>query len=472
LPGLTPSHSAGGSDPSGEDRPPADRQVHASFPLSASWTFGTQVTAAVFSLGNVLIVSRLLGPRGRGEVAFLMAVSYLSSQAASLGVDFAAANIAGRSPERRRAVAGNTVVLSLVFGGLAIGALVWLFKAFPRVGPPVGPGLLALALAAIPVLILSTYLTRMVFADFGVGAVNASSLAPPVINLVANGALAVDGRLTVASAFTVWVLGQLVAAAVLALYLERRLAGFGRPDGGLAREMVSFGLKSYGGRVLQFGNYRLDQWLVGSLAGSRELGLYSVAVAWSESLFILPRALMEAQRPFLIRSDRLSAGAQAAMSFRVSTLLSTPLAVAVVVLAPFLCVTIFGPQFHGSIADLRILALGAFGIAAMKILGSALIAQERPLLEGLAAAVAFVATVALDLYFIPRHGGFGAALASTASYTLGGAAAAVIAARALHFPISLLWPRREDLREAGRESVSIARRVRRKGAESACERRV
>jgi O-antigen/teichoic acid export membrane protein len=441
-----------------------DAKRRPSLARSASWTFGTQAAVAVISLVNVLIVSRWLGPGGRGEVVFLTTVAWLTSQIASLSIAQSAANIPGRRPHLRRALAGNAVVLSLLLGGAAICALVVLLTVFPEAGPNASPGLEALALALIPPLILSDYLGRMAFADFGIGVVNAALLISPVGNAVVNFILALTGHLTVASAFTVWAAGQLAGLFLIAWYIQTRLAGFGRPERRLAREMVTFGLKSHGGRVLQLGNYRLDQWLVGAIAGNRELGLYSVAVAWSEGLFILPRALMDAQRPYLVRLDRRSAGTQAASVLRLTTLITAPIAVLVVLLAPFLCVTVFGSSFHGSIADLRILALGAFGISATKILGSALIAQERPLLEGLATAAAFATTVALDFLLIPRHGGLGAAFASTIAYSAGGVAVAVIASRTLGFHLSELKPRLADIGDAKRMTQTMLRRVARRPA--------
>jgi O-antigen/teichoic acid export membrane protein len=430
-----------------------------SYALSASWTFVSQVAVAVLGLGNVLIVSRSLGPSGRGDVAFLMAVSYLASQLASFSVDQAVTNIAGQSPHQRRAAAGNAVVLSLVLGGLAIAVLGVLLIAFPALGPRVHVGLRVLALAAIPPLILSTYLNGMVFADFGVRVANVSIVIPPVVNVLANGTFATAGALSVASAFSVWVAGQLVALLLLVWYLERRLAGFGRPSKTLARQMLAFGAKAYGGRVFFVGNLRLDQWLVGALAGSRQLGLYSVAVAWSEGLFILPRALMAAQRPYLIRSSPRDAGAESTRILRLSVLLTVPAVLAVIGLAPFLCETIFGAQFRGAINPLRILALGAFGMAAGKIIGSALIAQNRPLLDLLATAVAFVATVVLDVLLIPHHGGLGAAIASSAAYSAGGAAVALCGARVLHFRLTWLYPTAMDVRATGRAGVAALRRV-------------
>ena len=69
--------------------------------------FAARVGGAVLALVNVLVVSRALGPSGRGSVVFLMTVAILSSQVAAFSVSESVSNIAGsgrttgaRSPER------------------------------------------------------------------------------------------------------------------------------------------------------------------------------------------------------------------------------------------------------------------------------------------------------------------------------------------------------------------------------------
>jgi O-antigen/teichoic acid export membrane protein len=125
-----------------------------------------------------------------------------------------------------------------------------------------------------------------------------------------------------------------------------------------------------------------------------------------------------------------------------------PLVLGLLVLAPFLCVTVFGAEFGGSVEMLRILAVGGFGIVAMKLFGSALIAQRRPVLETIATASAFGATLALDVLLIPGYGGVGASIASTAAYSLGGLAVAAIAARTFRLPFRSLVPTFADVRSA------------------------
>ena len=424
-----------------------------SFAASAAITYGAQLLAAVLSLANVLVVSRALGPTGRGEIAFLTAIAFLSANLATLGVQEATANIAGAEPERRRALAGNAVAFALLFGAAAAGIVSLLVAVFPSVGGDADADLRLLVLALIPFLILEIYLRFLVQADYGFGVSNAAWLIPPVLNVVVNGVLAATGALSVGTAIVTWLAGQLLATALLGLHVATKLAGFGRPDLGLARRSLAFGAKSHGGRVMLLGNYRLDQWLLGAISGSRELGLYSVAVAWAEALFYLPTALAAVQRPDLVRATRDEAGRQAALVFRTSALLTLVLAAALVVAAPVLCVWTFGEEFRGSIDDLRVLAFGGVGIVALKLLGGALTAQSRPLLATAAIGVGFVSTVVLDLLLIPGHGGLGAAVASSISYSLGGAAVALIFSRTLRTRLVELVPR-------GGEPLQLWRRLR------------
>lgn len=409
-------------------------------------TYGTSVAVAGLSLVNVLIVSRALGPAGRGQVTFLTTIAMISSQLSSLGVEEASGNIAGARAELRAAVATNALVLALLLGLLAVGLVAALVAIFPAVGGDASTGLRWLALAAVPVLVLNLYLQFIIRADYGFAITNAVLLFGPILNVLVNGILWASGAISVESAVITWVGGQAISTGVLCLYLGRRLAGFGRLNRRLAREMLGFGAKAHPGRVMKTGNYRLDQWILGSIAGPRELGLYSVAVAWTEALFFLPEALSTVLRPDLVRASSREAGRQAATVFRLALLVTFPFVLGVIVAAPVLCVTVFGSAFEGSIDDLRVLAPGAIGIVALKLLANALVAQGRPLLSNVAIAVAFAVTIALDIVLIPPYGGVGAAIASLVAYLSGGLVVTLIFVRTLDLRAADLVPGRDDLR--------------------------
>jgi O-antigen/teichoic acid export membrane protein len=414
--------------------------------VNAVANYGTQVAGAALGLANVLIVARALGPTGRGEVAFVLTMAMLVSQLSNLGVQSAIANFGGTNRRLLPTLAGSSVALSVVLGGVAMAFVAVLTMLFPSVGGHVDAGTRWIALASVPALILAYYLFMLVQTEYRFGVMNVVLLLTPVTNIVANGVLFGLGLLTVRIAVISWVLGQVLGTALLAWYVRNRLTGFGRPEARLARGMVGFGIKTHAGQIGMVGNYRLDQWLLGSISGARALGLYSIAVAWAEVLFFLPTALATVQRPDLVRANRAEASRQAAIGFRAAALLTLVSVVVLIGAAPFLCVTIFGSAFQGSVRDLRILALGAFGIVAIKQLGVALTSQRKPLLETAGILIAFAVTAAADVLLIPSHADLGAAIASTVSYSAGGLAMAAIFVRALGGRLSDLLPRGTEVR--------------------------
>ena len=419
-----------------------------SFTSAVLETFSANVAVSALSLVNVLITARALGPAGRGEVAFLTTVAALTSQVAALGVQQANVNLAGSRPELLPALMSNSLVLASLLGTAAAAIVAGAVALVPAVGGGVATPLLAFVLAAVPALILRIYLEYLAYADYRFRLANLSWLLTSLVTCTVNGTLAVLGILSVAVAVGAWVGGQTLSAAVL----WWRLGGFhrrpGRLDRALARRALGFGLRAHGGRVMLLGNYRADQWILGSVAGQRELGLYSVAVAWAETLFYLPTAMASVQRPDLVRDERRGAGLRAAFAFRVALAATVAATLAIIVLAPVLCAGLFGDEFQDAVVPLRILALGAFGIAALKLLGNTLTAQRMPLRETAAIGVAFIAIVALDAALIPRYGAEGAAIASAIAYTLGGVAVVLIFVRSLPVRLSSLVPRPGDARVA------------------------
>ena len=409
-------------------------------------TYGQQVAGAALGLVNVLIVSRALGPAGRGDVAFALTMAMLVSQLSNLGVQSAVMNFGGRDRKLLPSLAGTSAAISLVLGCLSMGVVAGLIELFPAIGGHVDPTTRWIALSTVPGLILAYYLYMLALVEYRFGVANLVILLGPIGNALTNVTLAASGHLSVRGAVVAWSAGQWAGTLVLLWFVHHRWEGFGRADRRLAGRMVGFGIKTHAGQIGMVGNYRLDQWLLGSIAGAKPLGLYSVAVAWSEVLFFLPNAVANVQRPDLVRADEREASRQASVGFRAGTLLTLVSAVILIAAAPFLCVTIFGSAFEGSIRDLRILALGAFGIAAIKQLGNALTAQNKPMLETAGILVAFAVTAVTDVLLIPSHADLGASIASMVSYTAGGLAMAVLFVRALGGRVSDLVPRGSEVR--------------------------
>jgi O-antigen/teichoic acid export membrane protein len=162
-------------------------------------------------------------------------------------------------------------------------------------------------------------------------------------------------------------------------------------------------------------------------------------------LFYLPGVLTLVQRPDLVRANAAEAARRAARVFRVAVVLVAAAAIGLIAVAPLLCTVVFGSDFSGSVNQLRILALGAVGIAAIDLFPNALTAQRKPFHGMWAIAAAFFVMLGLDIVLIPPFAGIGAATATTIAYTVGGLLAAAIFVRTLPCTAGDLIPRPREL---------------------------
>ena len=81
---------------------------------------------------SVLITARALGADGRGDIAFLTTVAYLTSQLSTMGVAQANANFGAREPELSSRLAGTSLALAFGLGLSAALILGGLMEAFPE----------------------------------------------------------------------------------------------------------------------------------------------------------------------------------------------------------------------------------------------------------------------------------------------------------------------------------------------------
>ena len=233
-------------------------------------TYGTQVSAAFLSLLSVLIVARALGAEGRGNVAFLTAITFLTANLATFGLQEANANFAASEPRVRRALASNSVLLARPRRGGDRRA-VRLIALVPAVAGESDPTLRWMAFAFIPAILLQIYLRFLVQADYGFAVTNTAYLLAPALNVVGNGLFYAFGILSVGTAVGWWLAGQTLETVCLPGTCS---AGWRvRATRSSARE-ARVGLRSPGPP----GPHHVARQLpprsvaLGAIAGSRELG--------------------------------------------------------------------------------------------------------------------------------------------------------------------------------------------------------
>ena len=236
-----------------------------------------------------------------------------------------------------------------------------------------------------------------------------------------------------ATAIGAWTFG--LTGAVLGMTLGIALVACGSIAWGLGlplsepdseftqlRAALRFGIASYGANALQIVNYRLDLFILSAVASSAAVGQYSVAVAVSSALWLLPRGLSDLLFPRVAQLRGPGGEEQRAVveakALRHATLVVVSTAVVLAAAVELLMVPVFGEAFRPAISLTLILIPGIALVALAGVLAASVTGRGKPAYGFYAAIVTTPLTVALYVSLIPSLHATGAALASTISYSM------------------------------------------------------
>ena len=212
-----------------------------------------------------------------------------------------------------------------------------------------------------------------------------------------------------------------VAAALLScliLFHAVRVMPSAAPSRSGFKEIVAYALPCYIGNLVQFLNYRLDVFFVSFFAGAAAVGLYTLAAALAQQIWLISAAAAMVLLPRVAAGqDAAAANAgKTAQATRLALWCSACAAMLLAVLAKPLVQKLFGEAFLPSLYALWWLLPGIVAFSIVNVIASYFAGMGKPRLNLLVALVGLFLTVLLDLMLIPRHRIIGAAIASTASY--------------------------------------------------------
>jgi O-antigen/teichoic acid export membrane protein len=395
----------------------------------------------------LVLVTRALGPSGRGTIAFITVGAILLARLARLGVSEAATVFAAQRPTVRPAILTNLILwvgTSTFVGTCLVCGVLALLPAAVR---PNGIG-------AEEVVLLGLGALASAFADAGYTFVLGCSRF--LLHAVTTGVTAwlyvflvvgiwATAGLTVARAALAWIAVQGLKG-VLLLTISARDSGLGRPDTVLLGESIRFGLRAWFGTLSDALNDRLDQIITAFIATQAVLGFYAVAVNASEILLYLPGAAATAVLPLAARSEPPERVGHVLRAFRSVMLVSLVCVAVGAALGPALIPLVFGDPFTDSVAPFLLLLPGTLGYVALVITSSALVASGAPGRSSVGPLVSVAVVTALDFALIPRYGASGAAAAASVGYIAGGATGLALYRRWAAFSWeSLARPQRGDL---------------------------
>jgi len=386
-------------------------------------TFARQVIAALLNLITTVIIARVYGPEGNG--AFAIALLLPSMLATFLNLGVAPANVyhLGSQQMTVRELLGANLRIFLLLGtlGVVLGAGVLIWKA-EHFFPGVDPFILWFALAVFPLSLLNGFLHSVFQGLQQFRHYNVLAIILPSIVLVLVVGLTLFGSRELALLIGAQVVSQLFVLGLTIRWLVPLLGEkkSGKTSAHVIIKTLGYGWKAHLGNILAFVNYKADMFLANLFLGPAAVGIYVVAVALAEKLWLISQAVSTVLLPRLAQLSSDEAKRKQLTPLVARWVLTVTLlgALAVAAIAGPLIGSLFGADYSDALIPLWILLPGIVLMSASRVLANDIAARGRPELNMYTAMVVVAVNVAGNLILIPLYGLTGAAAATTIAYLL------------------------------------------------------
>jgi O-antigen/teichoic acid export membrane protein len=386
--------------------------------------FGVNVFLLPLGIATSILIARTVGPAGKGSLDLIIATAALLAMVLGVSLPQGVTFVIAQGKAAANVIASQLVVVSIVQALIALLALSILrfTNYFETFLPNWGWWIVAGVVLYVWVDLISKFWSAILTGQQQIAVVNNSEFIGRVAQFsslfVLYGVLYFSGRqLSVGFLF-------LVAFAASALIGVLMLASLGvkfqlsRDLSGL-KAAWAFAVPCYAANLAQFLNYKLDVFVVGYFAGRESVGRYTLAVSLAQLLWLMSSSVASVLLPKVAASsDPDVIVDHTTRVCRLSLWATAAGALALAVMAIPVIPVVYGEAFRPSIMALLCILPGIVVFSVATVLAAFIAGKGKPQLNLMVSGLSLIVTIALDFILIPRLNIVGAALASTASYSL------------------------------------------------------
>ncbi len=385
---------------------------------NSGWLMGERALTMLLALSIHVWLARYLGPAGFGLLSYAISIVGLFGTFTYLGLSGLVIRDLVAEPRARDEILGT--VFGLKFAGGLLGLFGILVVLYFHPSDPTTRLVVAIAAGGLTFQafrVIEFWFASRVESRFAVIA----SAAAAVASAVLNGTLILAQAPLVAFAVVLVMQPAALAGGLLLAYSARggSLSQW-RFDRSRAKSMLSqswpLALASVGALVY----LKIDQVMLGIIAGTEQVGTYAVAARLSEVWYVIPTALALSVFPKIVESKQEGEAVyhrRLQRTYNVLAGLALGVALVVTVLSGPVIEFLYDGRYQESS---RILVVHIWACPAMfmgALLSKWLIAEGLLAFSFTRHVIGAVTNVALNLVLIPEFGGIGAAFATLVAYT-------------------------------------------------------
>lgn len=406
-----------------------------------------------------VLVSRLLGPEGKGIFSLLFGLATILFGISNLGLGYASQYFISRKPETFRAHFGNVLVFPLIAAVLVITSFCMTFPFWqPRLEGLSLTDLLPV-FVMLPLMLIYEACCQLLVVLKRIGKRSVAVMSQGGVSLLSAIALLVGGASAVGVSFS-YVFGWLLGG-ILAFLFVIRTGGFpSRPTLTLLRETVNYSAGIWFAGLVKGLFTRADFLFLYSLRSAAEAGIYSVAAALTSGIIITMHAVLTMFYPRTSAMTTDEANRTTPFYYRQMQIVMFAAAL-VTLVASHPMLLVFGRAFSGGAVPMiaLIVAMAVGGLNG--ILYHHLLGRGKARMMSVITMTTLLQSVLLNSMLVPKFGMIGAAIATLGALIGENLILTVIFCSLSGFSVRSLYAfRRDDFRILVHEASAAMARLR------------
>lgn len=392
-----------------------------SFIKASTLSVSNNIFQFFISLISGILIARVLGPDGKGQLYLGIQVASMASMVFSFGLGPAYLYFIQKKIITRQLAIIHALTVIFIFISVC---LLEIFADFMLLSK-LTAGKLTDLMLILAMLLGCLYLTTMYFGYIF------SSYADGVEK---NSIYTIVGGIAYLIALYILLMGYrqeplfaLLAAGVpplvrLTLLSKRLKFSFNRDTFIKSffdtKILIKYGIYSFLGNLMMTSLLRIDTFIINNFCDPSALGLYSVAVNFCELLLLVPSAIGIAVFPYLTSQGGTIRVHKAAIIARLSFTLGLTGSIVLAVIGYPTIYLMFGTKFLSAYYPMLILLPGVIALTAIYSYTNFYSSSGKPHINALVFIFATILNVSLNIFFVPKYGIIAAAMISSVTYII------------------------------------------------------